>query len=237
MSQSPLPRYQQIKQFILGRIERGDWPVSHQVPSENKLCEQFAVSRMTARKALQELTAEGVLVRAQGLGSFVAEPKPQSSMLEVRNIADEVKARGHGYSNQVLILNPVQATDAVAIALELQEQTEVFHSVIVHYENDQPLQYEERFINPRFAPDYLQQNFSRITPNVYLNQVAAMTEATHVVEAMLPDESIADALAMSPANPCLQITRRSWCRNGVVSLAKLIHPGDRFRLGGHLNVS
>ena len=92
----PLPRYQRIKQFIRERIEQGEWPTAYQVPSEHKLCEQFDVSRMTARKALQELTAEGVLVRAQGLGTFVAEAKPQSSLLEVRNIADEIRERGHG---------------------------------------------------------------------------------------------------------------------------------------------
>ncbi len=236
MSQNHLPRYQQIKQYILQRIDQGDWPVTYQVPSENRLCEQFSVSRMTARKALQELTLEGVLVRSQGLGTFVAELQPQSSMLEVRNIADEVKERGHGYSNRILVLDSRTASDAIAISLELPEQSEVFHSTIIHYENDLPLQREERYINLRFAPDYLQQNFSLETPNVYLNRVAVMTEATHVVEAVLPTDSIADSLSMKTSEPCLRITRRSWCREGVVSLARLIHPGDRYRLGGHLNI-
>lgn len=231
---STLPRYQQIKQFILDKIERGEWTEAKKVPSENQLCEQFSVSRMTARKALQELTASGVLMRQQGLGTFVAPSKSQSSMLAVRNIADEIRERGHGYSNRVLFLDAEKASEAVAISLELPESATVFHSIIVHYENGEPLQWEERHINPHFAPNYLDQDFSQETPNVYLNRVAALTEATHVVEAVLPSESVAGLLSMEPGAPCLRILRRSWCRRGVVSLAKLMHPGDRYRLGDHL---
>ena len=237
MNQNLLPRYQQIKHFILDKIECGEWPESRKVPSENELCQQFSVSRMTARKALQELTACGVLMRQQGLGTFVAPLKPQSSMLTVNNIADEIKERGHGYSNRILRLSAENASEAVAVSLELPESASVFHSIIVHCENGLPLQWEERHINPRLAPDYLKQDFSRETPNVYLNRVAALTEATHVVEAVLPSRETAEALAMDATAPCLRITRRSWCRHGVVSLAKLIHPGDRYRLGDHLQFS
>ena len=164
MSPDVLPRYQQIKQFILNKIERGEWAESRKVPSENQLCEQFSVSRMTARKALQELTASGVLLRQQGLGTFVAPLRPQSSMLTVRNIADEIRERDHSYSNRVLLLETAKASEAVAMSLELPESAPVFHSIIVHYENGTPLQWEERHINPRFAPDYPQQDFSLEPP-------------------------------------------------------------------------
>ena len=234
MAASPIPKYQQIKHYILDHIECGEWPVSYRVPSENKLCDQFGVSRMTARKALQELTADGVLVRSQGLGTFVAELRPQSSMLEVRNIADEIDQRGHRHSSQVLTLKPARADESIAIALELPEDLEVFYSIIIHFDNEQPLQWEERYVNPRLVPHYLQQDFARETPNVYLSRVAALTEATHVVEAVRPIEDVATALAMSVDEPCLKITRRSWCRSGVVSLARLFHSGDRYRLGGYL---
>ena len=234
MTRHLLPRYQQIKHFILDKIERGDWPESCKVPSENALCQQFSVSRMTARKALQELTASGVLMRQQGLGTFVAPQRPQSSMLTIRNIADEIRERGSGYHNRLVSLTELPAPQAVAISLELPESASVFHSIIVHYENDMPLQWEERHVNPRFAPDYLRQDFAHQPPNVYLNQVAALTAATHVVEAILPSQTIATALAMEHGAPCLKITRRSWCRRGVVSLTRLLHPGNRYRLGDHL---
>ena len=93
-----VPKFAQIKEFILENIRSGAWQENHRVPSENELTNQFKVSRMTARRALSELTDAGILTRSQGLGTFVASFKSQSSLLEIKNIADEVKARSNHYS-------------------------------------------------------------------------------------------------------------------------------------------
>ena len=90
-------RYQSVIQFLSDGIAAGRWPVDAQVPSENELVELCSVSRMTARRALEELTEAGVLYRVQGKGTFVSPPKMQASFVEVRNIADEIRALGQHY--------------------------------------------------------------------------------------------------------------------------------------------
>ncbi|WP_447078444.1 histidine utilization repressor [Shewanella algae] len=227
-------KFARIKQYISDRIESGEWVEHSRVPSENQLAELFECSRMTARRALTELVDNGVLERSQGLGTFVAEFKSQSSMLSIRNIADEIKARGHGYSVQVLELAAIEALAPIAIALGLETGSRVFYSVLVHCEEGLPLQLEERFVNPQLIPDYLQQDFNLQTPHEYLSQVAPLTEARHTIEAIVANEQIRARLAIPASEPCLQILRRTWSRQGVVSFARLIHPGSRFRLGGHL---
>ncbi|WP_335923940.1 histidine utilization repressor [Shewanella indica] len=227
-------KFARIKQYISDRIESGEWVEHSRVPSENQLAELFECSRMTARRALTELVDNGVLERSQGLGTFVAEFKSQSSMLSIRNIADEIKARGHGYSVQVLELTAIEALAPIAIALGLETGSRVFYSVLVHCEEGVPLQLEERFVNPQLIPDYLQQDFNLQTPHEYLSQVAPLTEARHTIEAIVANEQIRTRLAIPASEPCLQILRRTWSRQGVVSFARLIHPGSRFRLGGHL---
>ena len=227
-------KFARIKQYISDRIESGEWVEHSRVPSENQLAELFECSRMTARRALTELVDNGVLERSQGLGTFVAEFKSQSSMLSIRNIADEIKARGHGYSVQVLELTAIEALAPIAIALGLETGSRVFYSVLVHCEERLPLQLEERFVNPQLIPDYLQQDFNLQTPHEYLSQVAPLTEARHTIEAIVANEQIRARLTIPASEPCLQILRRTWSRQGVVSFARLIHPGSRFRLGGHL---
>ncbi len=175
-------KFARIKQYISDRIESGEWVEHSRVPSENQLAELFECSRMTARRALTELVDNGVLERSQGLGTFVAEFKSQSSMLSIRNIADEIKARGHGYSVQVLELTAIEALAPIAIALGLETGSRVFYSVLVHCEEGLPLQLEERFVNPQLIPDYLQQDFNLQTPHEYLSQVAPLTEARHTIE-------------------------------------------------------
>ncbi|MCK8045040.1 histidine utilization repressor [Shewanella sp. 1CM18E] len=231
------PKFEEIKQYILAQIESGEWAEDSRVPSENQLSELFSCSRMTARRALTELTESGVLERSQGLGTFVAGLKTQSSMMAIRNIADEIKDRGHGYSVQQVLLTQTVATGAIAIALGLEEGSQVFQSVLVHCEQGTPLQLEERFVNPRLVPEYLDQDFTKQTPHEYLSMVAPLTEAKHTIEAKMADVAQLALLEIAAVEPCLQITRRTWSRQGVVSFARLVHPGSRFRLGGHLTFS
>lgn len=224
-----------IKDFIIDQIEQGEWTCGDQVPSENQLADQFFVSRMTARRALTELVQIGILERSQGVGTFVSDLRPMGSMLEVNNIADEVAMRSQQYSCDVLTLESVSAKKMQAALLSLPEGNPVFHSVIVHKENGVPIQLEERYVNPCLAPGYDRQDFSKATPNSFLRDVAPLTEADHVVEAVNVNARIAALLAVAKNEPCLKITRRTFSKQGIVSLAYLIHPGSRYRLGGHLN--
>ena len=126
-----MAKFAQIKEYILSQIEIAAWPEHSRVPSENELSEQFSVSRMTARRALQELTEQGLLYRTQGVGSFVAALKSQSSLLEIRNIADEINSRGHAYSARLLQLTELPCPAVVAGALELNRNAPVYFSLIV----------------------------------------------------------------------------------------------------------
>ncbi|WP_199610667.1 histidine utilization repressor [Flocculibacter collagenilyticus] len=230
------PKFITIKQYITKQIESGEWPENSRVPSENALSSMFNVSRMTARRALQELTEQSILTRTQGLGTFVANIKSQSSLLEIRNIADEIRERGHSYSCHQIKLESTKADSTTAIALGIDENTTVFHSILIHQENSIPIQMEERFINPKFAPDYLAQDYQVITPHEYLCEVAPLTEANHTVEAINPNSQQQAWLALDAPEPCLQVSRRTWSRAGIVSYARLISPGTRYRLGTHLKI-
>src|SRR3546814_11079812 len=180
------PLYQQVKDYIVTRILGGDWPEGNRVPSENELTRELSVSRMTVHRALRELTTEGWLERVQGAGTFVAPPKPQSEVLDIRNIAEEIAARGHRHSAVVRFLRRERARALDARLLGLQRGDAVFHSLIVHREDGQPVQLEDRWVNPAAAPDYLSQDFTAITPQQYLHATAPLSEAEHGVMATVP---------------------------------------------------
>ncbi len=228
-------RYLQIKTAILDSIEAGKMKPGDKVPSENQLTNTYAVSRMTARRALTELVEEGILLRSQGLGTFVSDHRPMSSILTIQGIHEEIAQRGHQHTSRVIAQSKIQATHQTAIWMGVVEQSELLHSQIVHFENGLAVQFEDRLVDPCRAPDYLQQDFTQTTPNQYLNKVAPLTEADHSVEAILPPQEIATYLDMQPNQACLKVSRRTFSANGVVSYAQLYHPGDRYRLGGHLD--
>jgi len=234
----PLPHlapYARIKRHVVRLIESGEWGIASRVPSENQLAAEFKVSRMTARRALLELAHEGWLVRSQGLGTFVADRKPALSMLEVRNIADEIVERGHRYTNKVLRLEADDAAGAVAMNLGIGVGARVFHSVIVHVENDVPVQLEDRYTNPAVARDYLAHDFTRETPNAYLSRLAPIEAIEHTIEAVLPAAHVARWLQIARTEACLQISRRTWSSGRIASYARLVHPGSRYRIGGYVS--
>lgn len=139
---------------------------------------------MTINRALRELTDEGWLVRLQGVGTFVAEPKGQSALFEVRSIAEEIAARRHQHRCEVLTLERVRANAIQASALNVNESDVIFHSIMVHYENDLPVQIEDRCVNADIAVDYLTQDYRQTTPHAYLSRIAPLTEGEHIVEAV-----------------------------------------------------
>ncbi len=225
-----LPRYKAIRAWLWDAIKERRFLPGQRIPTEMELAAQFDVSRMTANKAIQELVAEGCLIRHQGLGTFVADLRAESPLLEIRNIADEIRARHHVYSSDLHQLERVRADQQIAVRLGVGEGSEVFHSLIVHRENGVPVQLEDRYVSGRIVPDYLDQDFVAITPNEYLSARFPLSEVEHIVEAELPDAHVRELLAIDDREACLVVNRRTWSDNQLISCARLIHPGSRYRL-------
>ena len=225
-----VPIYERMKVQIREKIDSGEWPVSHRIPSENELVDSLGVSRMTANRALRELAAEGVIVRVQGKGSFVAPKKRSAPALGVRNIADEILERGSIHRIELVLAQAETCGHELAAALEIEAGQQSFHSVMVHHEDDVPIQLEDRFVNPVVAPDYLRQDFSRTTPNAFLTSIAPIDRTEQFIEAVLPQPWECKLLAIARSEPCILIRRRTWSRARVVTSVRLLYPGSRYRL-------
>jgi GntR family histidine utilization transcriptional repressor len=226
------PLYLQVKRHILDNIGSGTWATSARVPSENDIVKSFGVSRMTANRALRELRDEGVLVRIAGVGSFVADRHARAHPLEVRSIAEEIRGRGHVHRAEVVSLGKVRAAADLAEDFGIAPRSELFCSVIVHFENGRPVQLEDRHVLPRLAPDYLNADFPEITPHDYLTRVAPLQEAEHVLRAVMPDDRVRKLLDMKRGEPCLLMIRRTWTAAQIVSIARLFYPGSRYEMSG-----
>ncbi len=224
------PLYAQLKDHILQHIRSREWSPGSRVPSENELVEQFSVSRMTANRALRELTQEGYVARVPGVGTFVREPPQRASLLEIRNIAEEIAGRGHMHSSTVELQVLTSAEPVIAEEFELAAGAKLFHVVLVHAENDVPVQLEDRYVNPLVVPQFLNQDFSAETPTAYLVDTVAADELEHTVEAVMPSKEQQNLLKMPADEPCLTLQRRSWSRGHVVTVVRFTYPASRHAL-------
>jgi GntR family histidine utilization transcriptional repressor len=226
------PLYKKVKSYVLRHVNSGAWPEGHRLPSESEFSQQFGLSRLTVHRAIRELSEDGIVVRTAGVGTFVAPAKPQSTVLDVRNIADEIRERGHRHDAEVHLLRAERIDEELADAFNLPVGAEIFHSIVVHRENQVAVQLEDRYVNPSFAPGYLEQDFSKISPYQFLARFGQPDEVEHIIESVMPDVQVRRYLRMKPGEPCLLLRRRTWVKSLVASRAELFHPGARYRLGG-----
>jgi GntR family histidine utilization transcriptional repressor len=228
------PAYLRIKNWLLSRIEAGEWREGDRIPSEPELARRFKVARMTVNRAVRELAAVHLLVRTPGSGTFVAPPRHEATLVEIRTIADEIRRGGGVHSTDVKGIAEVRADKALAAELGVAEGEPLFHTVLLHRADGIPAQLEERWVVPSAAPEYLAQDFVAITPSEYLMRVAPLARVDYRIEARLPDESTRAALALAPGAPCLLLHRCSYSRGRAASSANLWYPGNRYRLTGHV---
>lgn len=228
----PCALYERIKKSVVSDIESGRLIPGDKVSSEIKLAKAFNASRMTANRALKELAEENRILRIQGVGTFVATPKPEASLLEIKSIAREIKAWGGIHSCEILLLKEEGVSREIAVKMDLTEGGAVFHSILLHKDRGVGVQYSERYVNPAVAPLYLDQDFTRITPSDYLLNLAPIQEAEHVIEAIRVNKTLQRYLKIAPEDPCLSLTRRTWSFDRVATYSKIISPGPRYKLKG-----
>jgi GntR family histidine utilization transcriptional repressor len=227
--------FRRVQQFLRDQLASGRWPPGALMPSEAELVLQFGVSRMTVNRALRELQSAGLVDRVQGLGTFAAPLQRVASTLTIRDLHEEIEARGHRHHAEVSIVRAEPAPPALARQLGLADGATVFHTLITHFDNGVALQCEDRYVNPASAPDYLQVDFTRTTPTQHLLEVAPLWQAQYTIDAGTATEQEARLLGIGPTEPCLIVVRRTVSRGLAVTLARLVHPGSRYQLQGEFS--
>ncbi len=233
----PPKLYEQVKSYLRDGIAAGTWKAGEKIPSEFELMDRLGASRMTVHRALRELSAEGVLLRVQGAGSFVQAPAPRSPLLEIHDIAEDIARRGHVHRAEVLTLEARPAGPEIGAEFSLRPRGKLFYSEIVHFENEVPVQLEERYVSPTFAPDYLAQDFCALTPNRYLQSIEPPYEVEHIIHAATADARVQKLLRLAPLDACLCLLRRTWTEAGPATRSLLTHPGSRYSLGSRYKLA
>lgn len=144
----PTPFYEQLKQLVIEQIEREGLQPGDLLPSEVALCEQHDVSRTVVRQAIGDLVNEGLLHRMRGKGTFVARPKLREQFLESTvGFFEDLAAHGHAVSSEVLQLELMKTTQAVAQCLEVSVGSSCIYVVRLRSVNGEVAALTKCYIN------------------------------------------------------------------------------------------
>lgn len=150
-SQSLSPLYKQLMDRLYADILKGTYPVNSRIPSEPSLCAHYGVSRVTVRKALAELTDEGLLLRIQGKGTFVAAPKLKRNLRDVTGFSESCRQMGKEPGSMVIHALPAQASLKDAQDLEIMENDPAVELMRLRLSDGMPVMLEKNVFSSAYA--------------------------------------------------------------------------------------
>lgn len=229
---SAVPRYYQLKEIL--QEQCASWEPGQLIPSELELCQMYAVSRTTVRKALDHLTHEGLLYRIQGKGTFVAPPKLRERFVhQVAGIYDDLKSRGLTIRTQILEQAVIPASKIVAPELQLVVGNPVVKLVRLRFVEDEPLLISTTFLPYRLVPGLENENLTDASLYAVLREKYGIRigRGTRLVEAIPCSDKEAELLRVAPATPLLVVSGTMHDVEGrPVECGWARHRGDRSQI-------
>jgi DNA-binding GntR family transcriptional regulator len=227
--ESPVALYLQIEQELRGLLESGDLGPNAQVPSEIQLSDRFHVSRMTARKALDRLVAEGILFRQPGKGTFVAAPKITHGVSTQLSFSKAMAALGLRHHTRVLNATRVPAPAHIASLLGLHAGESVVFLRRLRFVEDEPAALHLSYLPGRYA-GVLNGDLSGSLIELMDAVGAHVVDSLDSVEAVIGQGEDARLLRVASGTSLVRIEGVAFSSNrDPLKYNEALYRGDRFR--------
>ncbi|MCW5954028.1 MAG: GntR family transcriptional regulator, partial [Propionibacteriaceae bacterium] len=182
-------KYSTVKRSIVGRIRSQEYAMNARIPSEAELAEMHRVSRITIRKAIDDLVSDGLLYRVQGKGTFVRNDEVSHDLFSLASCTQEIESMGMTATRRVIRAEVVPADQRLAARLQIDEGSRVFVLERVYYADGHPLNYTISNLPLEWMPGLDEHDFS--TESLYdviENRYGVIIKNAHrTVEACLAD--------------------------------------------------
>ena len=221
------PLYYQIREHIREKINSSEYPPNSMIPSEAELCEIYQVSRVTVRKALAELTREGLLRRMQGKGTFVCAPRIRRDLRDVTSFNEACREMGSVASTRVISAQLITAEDSVRQSL-LLEGDQVIEIVRLRLSDDQPVMLETNCF-PTIYDDLLREDLSGSLYRLLEVRGVEAARGIHEISLCYATPAQARQLGVNPGDALLQLDQVIYDQHGApLHTSHQVIRGDRF---------
>lgn len=226
---SPVPLYIQIDEELRGQIESGELGPLAQVPSETDLADHFSVSRMTARKALDRLVADGMLFRQPGKGTFVAPTKIAHGASQGLSFSAAMQAQGLTCETRVLEAEIVESPSNVSRALSLPVEAPVIFLRRLRVVDDEPVAIHLSYMPARLSA-LLDADLSGSLADLMSRIGARVERSEDKVEAVLATGEEARLLDVPGGSPLVLIRGTAYTAgNEPIRYTEALYPGGRWQ--------
>jgi GntR family transcriptional regulator len=230
---SHVPYHVQAQKMISLYIRQQRLKPGDRIPSETELCELMAVSRTVVRQALSELVYQGVLVKEQGKGSFVAESQIRQSLVQkLTGFYQDMVDRGYTPVTHVLKQEIIGADETIASHLNILPKSPVIEIERLRFVNNEPIVLVTTYLPYDRCPQLIHQDLANRSLYAYLENEAGLVIARgyRTIEAVLASEREASYLHVEVGAPLVKLISTSFLEdNTPIEFYHALHRGDRSR--------
>lgn len=222
--------HERIRSDFESRIRSGQLQPGDKLPIELDLMAQYGCSRMTVNKALGALSAAGLIVRRKRAGTFVARPRVHSMVLDIPDLAEQIRGRGQTY--QFELLSHCTSDSGPSPKEDKALSSSCRHIAIEgrHKADGVPFALESRLVNEAAVPEFNNADFTDNPPGSWLLHHVPWTAAETRISAVASDEPQSRLLGVATGTACLQIERRTRLASTEVTWVRLVFLGDAYDL-------
>lgn len=224
------PKYESLRRHLTRLIEQQMAP-HDKLPTERHLAEEFSISRVTVRRALDELTLDGRVYRVQGAGTFVADTTITKTQ-NLTSFSEEIRERGMTPGALPLRLETMDAPDYVADSLAIEVGTPVVHIERVRTANSVPISLERVYLPANLVPGLLDELLAGSLYTILRRKYRIIAHrAEQTITAQLLDARTADILEVAPKSPALVVGRTTFDpRDRPFERTQTTYRADRYSL-------
>ena len=229
--------YSRVETVLASEITDGDLKVGEQLPTEDDLIARFEVSRITVRRAIQNLVSRGLVEIHRGKGTFVAAPKITHELTELSGFVEDMHALGRKPTARVIGKEIVAANATVASQLALTKGERVVRIRRVRLADGIPLSFDETYLPLEVGKKIITDNL-KVEPIFSLLERkygVPLIEAEYKLDAVEAEPEVAAALKVKRRSPIFRIERTSYSTGGrPVDYERLHYRGDLVRFATRL---
>lgn len=229
--ESPIPMYYQIQEHIRENIKQHKWAKGEAIPSERILTEQFGVSRMTVRQAVQGLVDEGILMRKRGSGTYVSNEKVEQPLKEITSFTKLMEQRGMKASSKITVFTVRKPNEIEAENLKISLDSDVYHIERIRLGDQIPIAIETSIV-----PYYMAEGLTEtdVQHSLYefleVKKGYSLGDGQQSVEAIAASKRISKLLDVAIDSPILQIERVATLKTGApFEYVRSQYVGSRFK--------
>ncbi|WP_085906546.1 GntR family transcriptional regulator [Kiloniella majae] len=228
MTVTEINSWQSVKAEVMRRIIERIWLPGDMIPNEIDLAEEFGCARATVNRAMRALAEEGLLERRRKAGTRVALNPIRKATLEIPITRLEVEQRGWSWRHSILERSETSPSVTVASRLGLSVDVEMLHVRSLHYADNHPFLYEDRWVNLSEVAAIRDVDLKEIDANEWLVQNTPLTKGDISFSAANATKQEAELLQATEGEAIFVIDRTTWNGDIPVTIVRLAYaPGYR----------